>query len=100
MNKPEWESRAGMKGEGYAVNNSTLMAVAGVYFFGIAGIVMLGQAAFRLIACVWIYTMEGHDLSRAGLGLALATICFIAAVLCHRGLDWSRKTLARHRLAD
>ncbi|EBD2439015.1 hypothetical protein K5A76_004100 [Salmonella enterica subsp. enterica serovar Bredeney] len=89
-----------MKGENYAVNNSTLMALVGLYFFPIAGILMLIQSAFRLVACVWNYIIQGYNLPSFGLGLALATICFITAVLCHRGLVWSRKTLTRHRLAD
>lgn len=100
MNKPERTKPDIVNGEGYAVNNCTLMAFIGVYFFPILGVLMLSQAAFRLVACVWVFTMEEYDLPRAGLGFALATICFIAAVLSYRGFVWCNKTLRRHRLPE
>ncbi|HCB0303030.1 TPA: hypothetical protein MYM51_004165 [Klebsiella pneumoniae] len=100
MNKPERTKPDIVNGEGYAVNNSTLMAFIGVYLFPVLGIFMLIQAAFRLVACVWGFTMGEYDLPRTGLGVALAAICFIAAMLSYRGFDWCNKTLRRCRLPE
>ncbi|MEN4545914.1 hypothetical protein [Pantoea agglomerans] len=61
---------------------------------------MLINAVLRLLACAWVFASEGHDLTRAGLGFALATLCFIAALLCRRGFDYCDRTLQRHVRAE
>lgn len=96
---PESERRAyreKKRAEGYDVNGRTLAAFAGLYVFAAVGAVMLINAVLRLLACAWVFAFEGHDLSRAGLGFVLATLCYIAALLCRRGFDYCRRTLQRH----
>ncbi|MEN4610344.1 hypothetical protein ABEH06_24080 [Pantoea agglomerans] len=96
---PEPERRAyreKKRAEGYAVNGRTMSAIAGLNVFAAVGAVMLINAVLRLLACAWVFTFEGHDLTRAGLGFSLATLCFIAALLCRRGFDYCHRTLQRH----
>lgn len=100
---PEAERRAyreKKRAEGYDVNGRTVAALAGLPVFAAVGAVMLINAVLRLLACAWVFAFEGHDLSRAGMGFALATFCFIAALLCRRGFDYCRRTLKRHMRAE
>ncbi|MEN4610493.1 hypothetical protein [Pantoea agglomerans] len=100
MNRSDRENSDPMSGEVYAVNNRTLAALCGLRGFGILGAFMLFHAAFRLVICVWGYTMTGLDPAQAGVAFAFATICFIVAALCYRGFDNCRDTLQRHKLQE
>ncbi|MDE8559341.1 hypothetical protein [Pantoea vagans] len=53
-----------------------------------------------MVSNLGVDTSEGHDLTRAGLGFAFATLCFIAALLCRRGFDYCYRTLQRHVRAE
>jgi hypothetical protein len=97
-NRSDRENGDPMSGEVYAVNRRTAAAVCGLWGFGIFGAFMLFQAAFRLVICVWGYTLKGLDPVQAGVTFAFATLCFIAAALCYRGFDCCRVTLQRHKL--
>lgn len=69
------------------MNSRTQATFAGPYFFAVAGAFSLINAMLRLLACVWIFTFEWHDMPGAGMGLALTILCFVAALLCRRGFD-------------
>ncbi|WP_459515099.1 hypothetical protein [Erwinia amylovora] len=100
MDRSDRENGDPMRGEVYAVNRQTAVAVCGLWGFGIFGALMLFQAAFRLVICVWGYTLKGLDPVQAGVAFAFATLCFIAAALCYRGFDGCRETLQRHKLPE
>ncbi|TNV16081.1 hypothetical protein FH968_19760 [Buttiauxella sp. B2] len=84
----------------YAVNNTTLLAFIGLFFFGLTGLIFMINAAVRLFASVWMYSFEGLSLGSAGMAFFLATVCFVAAALCRKGFLYCLSKLQQYQLPN
>lgn len=84
----------------YAVNNTTLFAALGLFFFGFSGFILVINAAVRLFASVWMYSFGGNDAIRSGMAFVLATICFVLAVLCRKGFRYCLFKLKQHQIPN
>jgi hypothetical protein len=84
----------------YAVNNTTVFAYMGLLVFAGVGLTFLFKSVFSLFALVWVYTMDGHDLTRAGLTFGLATFCFIVALICRKGFVYCWGKLQQYQLSE
>ncbi|EMV7411179.1 hypothetical protein [Enterobacter bugandensis] len=84
----------------YAVNNTTLFAALGLFFFGFSGFIFLINAAVGLFASVWKYSFGGSEAIRAGMVFVLSTICFVLAVLCRKGFRYCLLKLKQHQLPN
>lgn len=82
----------------YAINNTTLFAALGLFFFGFSGFILVINAAVRLFASVWMYSFGDSGAIRAGMVFCLATVCFVLAVLCHKGFRYSLFKLKQHQI--
>ncbi|EOW6411124.1 MULTISPECIES: hypothetical protein [Cronobacter] len=84
----------------YIVNNTTLLAALGLFFFGFSGFILVINATLRLIASVWMYSFGGSDAIRAGMAFVLATIYFVFAVLCRKGFLYCLFKLKQHQILN
>lgn len=84
----------------YAVNNTTLFAALGLFFFGFSGFIFVINAAVRLFASLWMYSFEGSGAIRAGMVFILATVCFILAILCRKGFRYCLFKLKQHQIPN
>ncbi|AYY47123.1 hypothetical protein M3B74_20480 [Citrobacter freundii] len=84
----------------YAVNNTTLFAALGLFFFGFSGFILVINATVRLFASVWMYSFGGSDAVRAGMTFFLATICFALAVLCRKGFRYCLFKLKQNQIQN
>lgn len=84
----------------YAVNNTTLLAALGLFFFGFSGVILVINATLRLLASVWMYSFEGSGAIRAGIAFMLATACFILAVLCRKGFRYCLFKMKQYQIPN
>lgn len=84
----------------YVVNNTTLFAVAGLFFFGVTGFILIINAAVRLFTSIWMYSFGGIGAIRAGMVFMLATVCFVLAVFCRKGFRYCLFKLKQHQIPN
>ncbi|ELW2866177.1 hypothetical protein QMI71_004579 [Salmonella enterica] len=84
----------------YAVNNTTIFAALGLFFFGFSGLILVINAMGLLFASVWMYSFGGSGAIRAGVTFMLATVGFILAVLCRKAFRYCLFELKQHQILN
>jgi len=100
MNKSDKGKKVSMKGESYAVNKKTVLALIGVYLLPILGALTFVNGVSRLLVTVWMYVTDAYDLVHGARELCLALAWITLPFICYGYLLECQKMLKRYRLPD
>ncbi|MBZ6398058.1 MAG: hypothetical protein LBF18_23915 [Pantoea sp.] len=100
MNRSDRGKKVSMKGESYAVNKKTVLALIGVYLLPILGALTFVNGVSRLLVTVWMYVTDAYDLVHGARELCLALAWITLPFICYGYLLECQKMLKRYRLPD